>query len=195
MRLSFADASLAALDALTGLEAVALLVFEDERPLRSLAGFADWRLCGALSRILIGGRFTGERGDALLFPALSRFPGDRVFCFGGGHKAEFGRLGFATAVRGMAKAISLAGAKAFVTELPAVEGLDELERAKIFLAEGAAHFGGERIALCGDARALARVFQQVSGLLPGLKLDLEPLTVVAPPTPPRSPVKAARRAY
>jgi hypothetical protein len=58
----------------------------------------------------------------------------------------------------------------------------------------AAHFRGERIALCGDARGLARVFQQVSGLLPGLKLDREPPTVVAPPTPPGSPAKAARRA-
>jgi hypothetical protein len=194
MRLSFADASLAALDALTGLDAVALLVFEDERPLRSLAGIADWRLCGALSRILKEGRFTGARGDALLFPALSRFPGDRVFCFGAGRKAELGRAGFATAVRRMAQAISLAGAKAFVTELPEVDGLDEVERAKLFLTEGAAHFRGERIALCGDARGLARVFQQVSGLLPGLKLDREPPTVVAPPTPPRSPAKAARRA-
>jgi hypothetical protein len=191
MRITFADATLAALDGLAGLDAVALLVFEDERPLRSLAGLADWRLCGALSRILKEGRFTGARGDALLFPATTRFPGDRIFCFGAGRKADFGKVAFAAAARRMGQALRLAGARAFVAELPPVEGLDEAERARAFLAEGAAHFRGERIVLCGDARSLSRVVRQVASVLPGLQLDREP-PLVAPPPPPRTPAKAAR---
>lgn len=194
MRLSFADASLASLDALTGVDALALLVFEDERPLRGLAGFVDWRLCGALSRILLGGRFSGARGDALLFPVVGRLTGERVFCFGAGRKAELGRAGFAAAARRLGQALALAGARAFVTELPNVDGLEEPERVRVFLSEVAASFKAERIILFGDARALAKAFQQVAGQLPQVQLERQAVAVQAPapPSPPRPPFKAAR---
>jgi hypothetical protein len=193
MRLSFADASLASLDALTGFDALALLVFEDERPLRGLAGFVDWRLCGALSRILLGGRFSGAQGDALLFPVVGRLTGERVFCFGAGRKAELGKSGFTAASRRLGQALAMAGARAFVSELPAVGEVDEPERVRIFLAEVAASFKGERIVLFGDSRALAKAFQQVARELPQVQLERQVVAVSASaPAPPRPPFKAAR---
>ncbi len=195
MRLSFADASLASLDALSGIDALALLVFEDERPLRGLAGFVDWRLCGALSRILLGGRFTGGSGDALLFPVVGRLTGERVFCFGAGRKAELGKAGFAAAARRLGQALALAGARAFVSELPGVDGLDDPERVQVFLTEVAASFKAERIVLFGDARAQAKAFQQVAGKLPQVQLERQAVAMPAPlptTTSPRPPYKAAR---
>ena len=38
----------------------------DERPLRALASRADWRCCGALSKLLRDGSFRGEVGEAAL---------------------------------------------------------------------------------------------------------------------------------
>jgi hypothetical protein len=190
VRLSFADASLASLDAVTGLDAVCFVVFADERPLRGLAGYADWRLCGALSRILIEGRFVGESNDALLFPVWGRLPQGRVFCFGAGKKAEFTRGAFALIARRICHAVGRAGAKAVGLQLPAVEGLNELERAKAFLAEGAASFKGERLVLFGDGRALNKAFLEAGSSMKGLEIDRDPLATSKPPSTPALKVQA-----
>ena len=61
------------LPALDVLDVDALAVFVGpERPLQGLAGFADWRLCGALSRAIRGGLFDAAPDDALLLPSGGR---------------------------------------------------------------------------------------------------------------------------
>ena len=62
------EPSLSSLDSLERAEAVCLLVAEDERPLRGAAGYLDWRLCGALSRVLKDDFFTGRPDERLLMP-------------------------------------------------------------------------------------------------------------------------------
>ena len=42
--------------------------FEEERPLRGAAAYADWRLCGALSRLIQRGKLAGRFGEAALVP-------------------------------------------------------------------------------------------------------------------------------
>jgi hypothetical protein len=79
--LPLARGDLGGLDALPA-EAVALFVFEDVRPLRGVAGYLDWRLCGALSQVLLDGTFTGGEGEALLLPATGRLGRRRLFVFG-----------------------------------------------------------------------------------------------------------------
>jgi hypothetical protein len=37
-----------------------------DRPLQGVAGYADWRLCGRLWKLVSGGRISGERGQASL---------------------------------------------------------------------------------------------------------------------------------
>ncbi|HEY3452223.1 MAG TPA: M17 family peptidase N-terminal domain-containing protein [Myxococcales bacterium] len=177
MRLSFADAALATLDALSGVEAACLFVFEDERPLRGLAGFVDWRLCGALSRILTEGKFVGAPGDALLFPVWGRLGPAKLFCFGAGRRRGQGRDAFGATVKRACEAMSKAGVKSFATFLPPLEGAGEVDRARAFLAEGAASFKGERIVLFGDARALCSAFRDAAGSMKGLEIDHDPLPV------------------
>ncbi len=187
MRISFAEATLASLDSLEGVEATCLFVFEDERPLRSAAGHVDWRLCGSLSRILLEGRFVGAQGDALLFPVPGRLAaGERLFCYGAGRRGGFGKSGFEALCRKACQALSLAGTRSFAVELPQVEGMDEVARAKAFLAEGAPHFKGERIVLLGDSRALAKAFQQAGGDMKGLTIDKDPLGAVVAVAPAHS---------
>jgi len=175
VRLSFADAGLAMLDALTGVEAACLFVFEDERPLRGLAGYLDWRLCGGLSRILTEGRFVGAKGDSLLFPVAGRSGLAKVFCFGAGRRKGHGREAFAATVARACEAMSKAGVKSFATYLPPMEGAAEAERAKAFLAEGAARFKGERVVLFGDGRALCSAFREAGGSMKALQIDHDPL--------------------
>ena len=37
-------------------------IFSDERPARGAAGRIDWRLCGPVTRYLVGGRLEGKVG-------------------------------------------------------------------------------------------------------------------------------------
>jgi small subunit ribosomal protein S19 len=153
-------------------------------------------LCGGLSRILAGGRFTGALGDTLLFPAAGRVPGERVFCFGVGKRSELNPSVVASQSRRACEAMSRAGARAFATELPqAREPSQDADLARLFLTEGVTRFGGERIVVMGDGRALVKAFQAAGGQMKGIEIDAEPLgstTMVARPTRGAGLPKAAR---
>ncbi|MEW6056335.1 MAG: M17 family peptidase N-terminal domain-containing protein [Bdellovibrionota bacterium] len=43
-------------------------LFEDQRPLRGVAGGLDWRLRGFLSKFLISGRIAGSQGELIYVP-------------------------------------------------------------------------------------------------------------------------------
>ena len=62
MDLSFYPLTMEAVDQADA-EALCLFVAADERPLTGLAGLADWRLCGRLSRMLRSGIVTGAGGE------------------------------------------------------------------------------------------------------------------------------------
>ena len=89
MEIRFLVPDLRALDGLT-VEALALPIFEDERPLRGAAGLCDWRLNGRLSKLLLRGRVRGVRGEHVLVPGRPRLPIDKIFLFGLGPRASFG---------------------------------------------------------------------------------------------------------
>lgn len=65
-----------------------LACFADERPLRGLAALVDWRLAGALSRLLREGFCTGERAELVLLPGRSDLPTDRIVLVGLGPRAD-----------------------------------------------------------------------------------------------------------
>lgn len=71
-------------------EALAVGLFEDERPVRGPLGLVDWRLCGSVSRMLQSGRLHGTRGERLLLPVRPRLAFDKVLIFGLGPRGEFG---------------------------------------------------------------------------------------------------------
>lgn len=88
MDVRFVPLDLARVDGLR-YEAVALPFFEDERPLRGAAGLCDWRLCGRLSRLLLGGRISGALGEVTLVPVRPRLPFDKLLLFGSGPRERF----------------------------------------------------------------------------------------------------------
>ena len=81
MDLSFYPLTLEAIDQ-SSVEALCLFIAEDERPLTGLAGLADWRLSGKLSRLLRQGVLTGAAGEAVLTPPGSRLGFRKLFVFG-----------------------------------------------------------------------------------------------------------------
>jgi hypothetical protein len=71
------------LPAIDALDVDALAVFVGpERPLQGLAGYADWRLCGLISRAIREGSYRPDTGEALLLPSGGRIAVPRIFCFG-----------------------------------------------------------------------------------------------------------------
>lgn len=70
------------LDALAPLDAVVLLIAEDECPLMGLASLVDWRLCGRLFRLRERGLFSGKKGERVLMPAGAQLPAMRVVALG-----------------------------------------------------------------------------------------------------------------
>jgi hypothetical protein len=56
--------------------------FEDERPLRGPAGLLDWRLNGAISREIIGGRITGRFRETVIMPSHGRIHSPKILLIG-----------------------------------------------------------------------------------------------------------------
>lgn len=69
-------------------DAIALGIFLDERPLKGVAGFVDWRLHGSLSRLIRQERFSGKLMESCLLPSWDRVPMEKVFLFGLGAVPE-----------------------------------------------------------------------------------------------------------
>lgn len=87
MRTPTLPCSLAGLDELTA-DTLVLCVTEEQRPLRGAAGFADWRLCGRLSRLLETGAISGATTEKLLLPSQGRLPTPRVVVLGWGRHED-----------------------------------------------------------------------------------------------------------
>ncbi|MFW5925579.1 MAG: M17 family peptidase N-terminal domain-containing protein [Myxococcota bacterium] len=117
MEVRFVVPDLRRLDTLRA-EALAVGVFEDERPVRGTLGLVDWRMCGAISRLLSSGRLRGEAGERLLLPARRRLPFEKLFLFGLGPRAAFGDGAFDAAVRDMFDTLTRAQIRAPVVALP-----------------------------------------------------------------------------
>lgn len=145
-------------------EALALVFFEDERPLRGPLGLVDWRLCGQLSRLLLRGRARGSVGEAVLVPTRPRLPFEKLFLFGGGPRAELDEARFAEVLERVLATFDRARVRASVVGLPARGDRIAPERAmQIFLALAAAHPEQDQVTLIEDAeaqRAMAPVVER-----------------------------------
>jgi len=179
LRIEVAELGLAAID---GLDVDAVAVFVGpERPLQGFAGFADWRLCGAISRAIRSGIFGGGADEALLLPSGGRISAPRVFCFGlPAVPLEPGA--FLAAARGACEAMARAGSEAFATSMPPLAGGDGALAAKLWL-EGSLVRPVKRQVVLGEARALQR---DLTAARAASSADIE---VLAPPSrvekPPR----------
>jgi hypothetical protein len=146
------------LDALTDVEALCVFVGQDERPLRGVAGYVDWRLCGSLSRVLVSEFFKGEPGDCLLLPSNGRIAMPAIFVYGTGPstglKDQLGSLMTAAADR-----LTRAKIRSVALEVPQGPGIPEQERARVVRERFLPKFKGERVAVLAD-KAVTKLLPQ-----------------------------------
>jgi hypothetical protein len=119
LRIEVVDLSLAALDALD-VDSLAVFV-GPERPLQGLAGWVDWRLCGALSRALRDDFYGGGEREALLLPSAGRVGAARIFFFGL-PPAPLDPPAFTAFASSACGALAKAGSAAFAAALPPFGG-------------------------------------------------------------------------
>jgi hypothetical protein len=121
IRLEISELGLPALDALD-VDALAVLV-GPERPLQGLAGFADWRLCGLVSRAIRDESYRPDTGEALLLPSGGRIAVPRIFCFGAPEAPRDAASWSAQASR-LCQAMHKAGSESWAGALPPWPGGD-----------------------------------------------------------------------
>ena len=126
------------LDTLAEVDTLCLFIGEDERPLRGVAGFLDWRMCGELSRLLATNFFTGTLGDSLLLPTHGRVRAHRVFALGTGPRGQLDASRLGELLGKTAEILSKAKVETVALEVPGAPQVDEAARAatleQIFLA-------------------------------------------------------------
>lgn len=172
LKIELAELGLQAID---GLDVDALAVFVGpERPLQGFAGFADWRLCGAISRAIRNGLFDATPDEALLLPSDGRIAPRRVFCFGL-PEVPLSPEAFLHAARSGCEALARAGSEAFATAMPPIAGGDAAVAARLWL-EASLVRPVRRQLILGEARALQRDLSAARNAL-GVEVD-----VVAPPS-------------
>ncbi len=107
--------------------------FADERPLRGVGGLVDWRLNGALSKMILRGRLTGAWGEQLLYPQSGRLPFKKVIYFGLGDRSKFGRTRYKEVTNRMLRTMLRLGVWSFATGLPGRDVLKLVPRQLIDL--------------------------------------------------------------
>jgi len=87
-QLHFVEPDLRAIDT-TSAEVIACSAFQDERPLRGLAGLLDWRLAGRLSVLAKNDFLTGAEGEIVLVPGRPYVRFEKILVLGIGPRASF----------------------------------------------------------------------------------------------------------
>ena len=102
---------------LDDLEGAVAAIYQDQRPLAGLAGHADWRLNGFLSRLAIEEKFSGNEGDWLLVHTQGRLPFVHLFLVGLGKKDERSVSGGRRVLKDIAGKVALAGVHSVALDL------------------------------------------------------------------------------
>ena len=87
-QLHFVEPDLRAIDT-TSAEVIACSVFQDERPMRGLAGLLDWRLAGRLSVLAKNDFLTGAEGEIVLVPGRPYVRFEKILVLGIGPRSAF----------------------------------------------------------------------------------------------------------
>jgi hypothetical protein len=124
------EPSLDAIDGLTGIDAVCLFIADDDRPLSGAAGYLDWRMCGALSRVLLQGFFKGERGEQLLMPTRGGVSPVRLFAVGAGNSKSLDASTLGLLMESSALMLRKAGVTSVALSLPKC-AVDDARRAEL----------------------------------------------------------------
>jgi hypothetical protein len=150
------EIGLEGLDALAGVDALCLFVAEDDRPLPGTAGYVDWRLSGALSRVLKQGFFTGVKNDWLLLPSDGRIPIPRIFAVGMGARKDLDAGALGAALANAAQVLDKAKVESVALELPGGGRVDVEAQAQALQQHFLPAFKGKRVTVLAD-KALAKL--------------------------------------
>ncbi len=156
MALRLAPLELASLGELL-VDAFVVFVAEDERPLVGLAGLLDWRLAGALTRLLEAEALTGRLTEALLTVTNGRLAAPRILAFGVG-PLEGAATCFAEVAPRAVSAIEAAGLGSVAVGLPEVPRPNVSAR---MVVDSFARFTGE-VLLLGDLKELGLALPQAA---------------------------------
>jgi hypothetical protein len=141
-------AGLAAVDALD-VDAVCCFLTEDERPLSGAAGFVDWRLCGALSRVLKAGFFVGVPGEKLLVPTAGQLPAPKLFAVGLGRGTGVTALGLEHALSQAADMLTKAQVPSVALSFPSLPKAVESTRDDMVARAFTSRFSGRVAVFAG----------------------------------------------
>jgi len=150
----FVPPDLRRLDALKS-EALCVPFFADERPLRGALGLVDWRLCGLLSRLIMGSRVSGAQGETVLVPARPKLTVEKLLLFGIGPLGAFDEQVFTVGVSHMLTTLTRARVRASVVVLPgrALGLIAPVRAMEIFLRVASGTEEHDEITLVEDAEA------------------------------------------
>jgi len=127
--LRFVNPDLRSLDA-AGTELLACPIFQDQRPMRGVAGLVDWRLAGKLSKLAKRGFLAGELGEVLFVPGRPHTGFEKILVFGLGARSSFGEGAFRGVISHLMRALAGLRVRRAVVELPGrADGILEAERA------------------------------------------------------------------
>ncbi len=156
MSLSTHEIGFASLDDLLGVDTLCLFVAEDERPLKGTAGYVDWRMCGALSRVLLDRFFIGSPGDCLLIPSDGKIAMSRIFAVGIGNIEGFGLDSLIRTMGDAGRMLSRAQVRTVALEIPGNGKVEEAMRAAALVNQFVPQFSGAHVAVLSD-KGVARL--------------------------------------
>ena len=135
--ISFVAPDLRALGAAPA-DAIACGLYEDERPMRGVAGVLDWRLGGRLSKLLEDRYLTGKSGEVMLVPGTSRLPFAKVLLFGLGVRSAFDEHVFRAALLRYFDRFAGLSLETALLELPgrADDAIDAMRAAELLVELG-----------------------------------------------------------
>ena len=112
-------------------EVLVVPLFEDQRPLAGPAGVVDWRLDGALTRMILAGELSGKTGERLAVQTNGKFAAPWVLLAGGGAWCKLDRTGYVQLVERLLKLAARAGINEMALCLPPAEQIPPSELARI----------------------------------------------------------------
>ena len=124
------EPSLESIDSLKDIDALCLFVTDDDRPLTGAAGYVDWRMCGAVSRVLLQGFFKGDRGEQLLMPTSGGVQAVKLFAVGAGPSKTLDASTLGLLLESSALMLKKAGVSSVALSLPKC-AVDDAARAEV----------------------------------------------------------------
>jgi hypothetical protein len=113
---------MAVLDALDECEAACCFVCEDIRPLQGAVGLIDWRMNGALTKLLKDQFYTGKISEKLLMPGSTKLVPKKVFVVGLGPTSTLTEMSLSRSVELASQTLQLANVQSAVLACSEVTG-------------------------------------------------------------------------